>query len=62
MANETKNQNINLKIVTLPQSVNVTIQVPFTSLAASRMRKEKKSSNMLVGNKHVSQLKLFGTN
>jgi hypothetical protein len=62
MAKEAKNQNVNLKIVTLPQSVNVTIQVPFTSLASSRIRKEKKSSNMRVGNKHVRQLELFGTN
>lgn len=61
MANEIKNQNVNLKIVTLSQSVNVTIQIPFTRLAASRMQKEKKSSNMFVSNKHVSQLKLFGT-
>ena len=63
MANKRKNQKVNLKIVTLPQSVNVTIQVPFTSLATvSRMRKEKKSSNMFTPNKHVTQLELFGTN
>ena len=62
MTKEKTKQNVNLKIITLPQSVNVTIQVPFTSLPASRMRKEKKSRNMVVGSNHVSQLELFGTN